>query len=105
MPKKAEAKIRAKVKAKPKAQAVPRLPHHTATPYLFAQGAARAIDFFKAAFKARELSGCGSRILKQEGRVVGRGGRLVEVDATRMRTGSLVLVSPSGCESTRLEKD
>ena len=69
MPNKVKAKIRAKVKAKPKAQAVPP-GFHTATPYLFVQGAARAIDFYKAAFKARELSGCGSRILKQEGRAM-----------------------------------
>jgi hypothetical protein len=54
MPKKAKAKIRAKVKAKPKAKAVP-TGFHTATPYLFVQGAARAIDFYKAAFKAKEL--------------------------------------------------
>jgi PhnB protein len=50
MPKKAEAKVKAKPKAKP-------VPHglHTATPYLFVQGAARAIDFYKAAFNAKEL--------------------------------------------------
>ena len=54
MPKKAKAKVSAKLKAKPKAKPV----HHglhTATPYLFVQGAARAIDFYKAAFNAKEL--------------------------------------------------
>ena len=54
MPKKAKAKVKAKLKAKPKAKPVP---HglHTATPYLFVQGAAGAIDFYKAAFNAKEL--------------------------------------------------
>ena len=55
MPKKAKAKVKAKLKAKPRAKPVP---HglHTATPYLFVQGAAGAIDFYKAAFNAKELN-------------------------------------------------
>ena len=54
MPKKAKAKVKAKLKVKPKAKPVP--PGlHTATPYLFVQGAAGAIDFYKAAFNAKEL--------------------------------------------------
>ena len=55
MPKKDKAKAKkAKAKARPKAKAVP-AGFHTATPYLFVQGAARAIDFYKAAFNAKEL--------------------------------------------------
>ncbi len=50
MPKKAKAKTKAKTKVK----AIP-AGYHTATPYLFIQDAARAIDFYKAAFKAKEL--------------------------------------------------
>ena len=50
MPKKAKAKLKAKPKVKPVPQGL-----HTATPYLFVQGAARAIDFYKAAFNAKEL--------------------------------------------------
>ena len=47
-------KVKAKRKAKTKVKAVP-AGYHTATPYLFVQDAARAIDFYKAAFKAKEL--------------------------------------------------
>ena len=55
MPKKDKAKAKkAKAKARPKTKAVP-AGFHTATPYLFVQGAASAIDFYKAAFKAKEL--------------------------------------------------
>jgi hypothetical protein len=55
MPKNDKAKAKnTKAKARPKAKAVP-AGFHTATPYLFVQGAARAIDFYKAAFKAKEL--------------------------------------------------
>jgi PhnB protein len=55
MPKKDKAKAKkAKAKARPKPKAVP-AGFHTATPYLFVQGAASAIDFYKAAFKAKEL--------------------------------------------------
>jgi len=43
-----------KAKKTPKAKAVP-AGFHTATPYLFVQGAANAIDFYKSAFKAREI--------------------------------------------------
>ncbi len=39
---------------KKKAQAVPDT-YHTATPYLAVKGAAKAIDFYKAAFGAQEL--------------------------------------------------
>ena len=53
MSKKVKAK-KTKAKARPKAKAVP-AGFHTATPYLFVQGAAGAIDFYKAAFKAKEL--------------------------------------------------
>jgi PhnB protein len=51
--KKSKAK-EAKAKKKPKAKAVP-IGFHTATPYLFVQGAANAIDFYKSAFKAKEV--------------------------------------------------
>ena len=55
MSKKVKAKAKkTKAKARPKAKAVP-AGFHTATPYLFVQGAASAIDFYKAAFKAKEL--------------------------------------------------
>jgi PhnB protein len=54
MPKKAKAIARVKTKKKKKVKAIPH-GYHTATPYLFVQGAARAIDFYKAAFKAKEL--------------------------------------------------
>jgi hypothetical protein len=55
MSKKVKAKAKkTKAKARPKAKAVP-AGFHTATPYLFVQGAARAIDFYKAAFNAKEL--------------------------------------------------
>ena len=57
MPKKDKAKAKAKkakAKTRPKAKAVP-AGFHTATPYLFVQGAASAIDFYKAAFNAKEL--------------------------------------------------
>lgn len=52
MPKKAKAKTKTKAKARVKA-----IPdgYHTATPYLFVSDADRAIDFYKAAFKAKEL--------------------------------------------------
>jgi PhnB protein len=50
MPKQAKAKAKAKTKVKP----IPN-GYHTATPYLFVNDAARAIDFYKAAFKAKEL--------------------------------------------------
>jgi PhnB protein len=49
-----KAKAKPKAKARRKAKAVPH-GFHTATPYLFVKDAARAIDFYKAAFKAREL--------------------------------------------------
>ena len=39
--------------------------HHTATPYLIVKGAARAIDFYKKAFGARELM----RLAEPGGRV------------------------------------
>jgi len=48
MPKQAKAKAKTKVKPIPNG-------YHTATPYLFVNDAARAIDFYKAAFKAKEL--------------------------------------------------
>ncbi len=54
MPKKAKARVKAKLKAKPKVKPVPQ-GLHTATPYLFVHGAARAIDFYKVAFNAKEL--------------------------------------------------
>ncbi len=45
---------KAKTKKRPKAKAVP-AGFHTATPYSFVQGAANAIDFYKSAFKAKEI--------------------------------------------------
>ena len=54
MPKKAKAKTKTKAKAKARVKAIPD-GYHTATPYLFVSDAARAIDFYKAAFKAKEL--------------------------------------------------
>jgi PhnB protein len=54
MPKKAKAIAKAKAKPKRKVKAIPD-GYHTATPYLFVKGAAGAIDFYKAAFKAKEL--------------------------------------------------
>jgi len=50
MPKVANAKTKKKAKVKP----IPK-GYHTATPYLFVKDAARAIDFYKAAFNAKEV--------------------------------------------------
>ena len=64
MPKKAKAKTKAKAKVKGKVKAIPD-GYHTATPYLFVKDAAGAIDFYKAAFKAKELmrlAGPGGRV-------------------------------------------
>jgi PhnB protein len=51
--KKTQAK-KTKAKKTRKAKAVP-AGFHTATPYLFVQGAANAIEFYKSAFKAKEI--------------------------------------------------
>src|SRR5437016_3908452 len=52
MPK--EAKVKAKTKKKPRVKPIPK-GYHTATPYLFVNDAARAIDFYKTAFNAKEI--------------------------------------------------
>ena len=57
-------KPKAKAKKKPKVKPIPK-GYHTATPYLFIKDAAGAIEFYKAAFKAKEVM-----------RVPGPGGRV-----------------------------
>jgi PhnB protein len=47
-------KVKAKTKRKAKVKPIPK-GYHTATPYLFVNDAARAIDFYKAAFNAKEV--------------------------------------------------
>ena len=49
-----EAKLKTKAKKKRRAKPIPK-GYHTATPYLFVKDAAGAIDFYKAAFNAKEI--------------------------------------------------